>query len=281
LSHPDGLRVDAYPCHATPFTEMVAGCFIRECLDRAKISFCRVPSIGYVQVGHPAVVVVADDKPSQISARGTGSAQELIKDLRPVFSDNILVEKSLEQKVPSLAIEIVAALDLILLNGDRNLQNLLVDEAGNLVLIDHSYTLPIGDAEFVIKGCWTACDVVKQLPSLALRRFVQMLDPFHLPTLARRLEATVRENLEKLPLQKRDNEEHFLGKDRILPHQIAVCFVKYCILEKNVSLLETAQMLSHPSINVVQKVYREINKESLPETLEIFLSRYFDVFFRV
>lgn len=263
----DKVVMPAFPPHATPFTEVVVGCFIKVCLEKLGISYCEVPPIAYIQIGHPSVLAENSREFPQ-SARGTGSAQKLIKNVQSISLDD-LRNHSIEQKIHPFALEVLAVLDITLLNCDRNVQNILIKPDRSIVVIDHSYTLPIGDEDtWRIKAFWQTLPIIKQQPSEKICDFIRNLDLFCLPTIAHVLENEVEESLGKLPPHQKANEEQSLKPERILPHQIAICFLKMAILEQSKTLEEVAKKLSKPSSNIVKDVYRAITQPLDPQTME-------------
>lgn len=213
------------------FVELLIGLFINNHLELLPelTNSCIIPRVAYAQMGHPIFAGKLDDpnKPQAPSVRGTGIIEEFIQGC-----DALKTVEALNH-LPPLAQEFMAIMDILVLNNDRHLGNLLskTSPLGNaVVLIDHGYALSqrgIDGGKF----CWLQCNALQKTPSLLMQDFIRKIDEDSLEALAKNLSEELSSNLEKSPVPQLRNEDQAIKMDRILPHKIALCFMKEAIKE--------------------------------------------------
>lgn len=222
------------------FVELLVGIYIRNHLERIpELSpFCIVPRIAYAQMGHPAfsgkIQKPKFDSPVP-SIRGTGIIEEFITDCNPIS------EETLDLLHP-LALEFMAIMDILVLNNDRTFFNVLAKAGANgnaAVLIDHGYALSqegIDGGKF----CWLKSRHLQSPLSPRMQEFVASLDENELANLARSLSTELEQSLGDNQKEEIQN----IGIERILPHKIALSFLKEAILQ-NWTLPQIGYTLLH------------------------------------
>lgn len=208
------------------FVELLVNIYLRtlaNSLEKLSPLPIIIPGVAYAQMGHAIFAddLRQEDYVSPSSIRGTGLIEEFIPG-----SSNLTTEQQLNE-LPPMVLEFLAVADITSLNSDRHSGNLGISKE-NLVLFDHAYCL----SQKGIDGgifCWKDCKVLKHEPSESIKKFIAGLDESYLANLAHDLHIELKENLDLLDKKEQEGEMQKLELDRILPHQIAVRFLKEAI----------------------------------------------------
>ena len=219
------------PSGTGAFVELLVNSYMQENLQRLEglSSLCVVPNVSYAQMGHPSFAKKLQT--SQLNPfpclRGTGVIQQFIPGGSPPRTT-----EALNERVSSLALEFLAAMDIVVLHQDRHENNLELRKNGQdpevLVVFDNADCLPVGGGSGV-RFCWEKCDKLKGAPSERIQEFVQRMDGSHLEKIAGDLLSEISSNVQKLPMDRQGGEIPNFAFDRILPHKIALCFMQKAV----------------------------------------------------
>lgn len=299
-----------FPPGTGPFIEVLVAKYMRHCMNHVSIKgqpLPVVPEIGYGQIGDVSMCLLQKGQ-SSISTRGTFSFQRLIPHcktftqqmaLHRTYYDLTCAEKTILDEfyfgINPITLEIMAALDMATLAGDRHGNNVLISDLRihhilqtEIVLIDHARSFSVEGKR--LKFFWIHCIHLQKPPSQVIKNFIRALNDTDLETIADDLKKEIQTNLRHLPPIRQQDEEKFieLPLERLLPHKIAIAYLKQAV-EKDVPLACIGfamrgpyhRYLPHCEGGSIYRIYQELQTippeeriSSIPRAVAAELERY-------
>lgn len=253
----DYIPPTGYVIGSGPFTETIVNAYIRQCRDRIPglWQYCSVPPTAYVQMNSLV-------QSGQLTA---ASVQKFIPHSHPLQTEDL---GRLDQIFHPLALEFAAVMSILVVMGDQNMGNILVQNLPSggprLVLIDHGDSLReegVGG-----KCCLKTAQCLQKTPSREIREFVQNLGGGQLTATANACAEEIRKNLSEEGLEETSRK---MNDTRLLPHQIALRFTQKALQMgwTIAKILDATQKSarhenSWGSGNVIHAIYKKMRKNS-------------------